>query len=153
MLIYLRSDLSIGIFSHSSGYYSILAIAIKIRLCTWAKSSKMLALSLSLPLLDFRRIASIIKHRPRVFNLGMEWRFARVHCRSFIFHVNAADALISAFDNISFFSICSIGHWNVRCCSCQGIIGCVLVLYVCIRSDTRQLYILIVEGHHLFTQF
>lgn len=30
-LIYLRFDLSIGIFAHSSGYYSILAIAIKIR--------------------------------------------------------------------------------------------------------------------------
>jgi len=42
VLVYLRFDLLIGSFSHSSGYYSILAIAIKIR---FAKSLKVLAFS------------------------------------------------------------------------------------------------------------
>lgn len=37
--------------------------------------------------------------------------FACVRTReSFIFRVNATDALISAFDNISFFSICCVRH-------------------------------------------
>lgn len=64
----------------------------------------------------------------------MEWRVVRTRCESFIFRVNAIDALISAFDNISFFLDLQRSSLNCALLLLSGVLSGVFRFVVYFRA-------------------